>query len=210
MIRILLADDHSIFRAGLKKILADQGDMLIAGEVDHGDRVIPALQREEWNLLVLDVSMPGKGSLEIITHARRVKPELPILLLTMHRDHLMAARFLKAGARGYLTKDCGLDQLLLAIRKVASGRRCIDEELNDLIFDQLDGGDDAPLHTRLSHREFTVLCSIASGLTVTRIADELALSVSAISSYRNRLLAKLGLENNAQLTRYALEHHLVK
>ncbi|MEO5330931.1 MAG: response regulator transcription factor [Magnetococcus sp. YQC-5] len=209
MIRILLADDHSIFRAGLKKILADQTDIEVAGEVDNGDHVLAFLQNNSCNLLVLDVSMPGKSCLEIIQHALRNNPTLPIMILTMHQDHLMATRFIKAGAKGYLTKDCGLDQLLKAIRRVAAGRRHIDEELTDLIFDQMEGGNETSCHTMLSNREYTVLCRIASGLTVTQIADELSLSISSISSYRNRLLRKLNLENNAQLIRYAIENHLL-
>ncbi|MBF0138000.1 MAG: response regulator transcription factor [Magnetococcus sp. DMHC-1] len=209
-IRILLADDHSIFRAGLKKILADQTDLCVTGEVDDGDQVLPTIKQGEWDLLLLDISMPGKSALEIVTLCKKIRPDLPILILTMHRDQLMATRFIKAGARGYLTKDCGLDQLLLGMRKVAAGRRHMDPELADLIFEHMDGRIESPPHALLSDREYTVLCHIASGLTVTRIAEKLSLSVSAISSYRLRLLNKLGFENNAQLTRYALENNLLK
>lgn len=210
MIRILMADDHSLFRLGLKRVLADQASMRIEGEVDHGDLVMAALQKEAWDLLLLDVSMPGKSVLELLPQIRRTFPELPVLILTMHRDPLMAMRFLRAGARGYLTKDCGLDEMILALRKVAAGRRHVDSELADLLLEQLDAGEDTPPHALLSNREYTVLCRIASGRTVSQISAELALSLSAVSSYRNRLLRKLGLENNAQLTHYALKNDLVK
>ncbi|MEO5340462.1 MAG: response regulator transcription factor [Magnetococcus sp. MYC-9] len=210
MIHILLADDHSIFREGLKKILSGSPDMIIAGEVESGDQVMAALQKGPWDILLLDVSMPGKGALELVAQIRRLLPELPVMILTMHCDQALATRFIRAGARGYLTKDCGLSQLLQAIRKVAAGHRHVDTALADMILEHMSNHSDAPPHTLLSDREFTVLCRIASGQTVTQIAEALALSVSAISSYRGRLLNKLGLENNAQLTHYALKNDLVK
>ncbi|MBF0294482.1 MAG: response regulator transcription factor [Magnetococcales bacterium] len=211
MIRILLADDHSIFREGLKRILSERDDMRITGEVDNGDLLLTTLRKGAWDLVLLDVSMPGKSSLELVVQIRRLMPELPVLILTMHCDRMLASRFIRAGARGYLTKDCGLQQLLHAIRKVARGQRHLDEEVADIILDALgNASPDTPPHAGLSNREFTVLCRIASGQTVTRIAEELSLSVSAISSYRTRLLHKLGMENNAQLTHYAFKHDLIK
>ncbi|MBF0400299.1 MAG: response regulator transcription factor [Magnetococcales bacterium] len=211
MIRILLADDHSIFREGLKKILSGYPDMVIAGEVENGDQVLAALQKEPWDILLLDVSMPGKSALELVSQIRRLLPALPVMILTMHCDQALATRFIRAGAKGYLTKDCGLAQLLHALRKVAAGHRYVDAALADLILDHMSNiNGEAPSHTLLSDREFTVLCRIASGQTVTQIAEALSLSISAISSYRSRLLQKLGLENNAQLTNYALKNNLVK
>ncbi|MBF0144566.1 MAG: response regulator transcription factor [Magnetococcales bacterium] len=211
MIRILLADDHSIFREGLKRILAERQDMVIAGEVENGDEVVIRLQAEPWDLLLLDVSMPGKNTLELVTLIHQQWPALPILILTMHRDRELAIRFIRAGARGFLTKDCGLEQLLHGIGRVAMGNRYIDEEMADDLMEHIaNNNGDTPPHSLLSNREFTVLCRIASGQTVTRIAADLSLSISAISSYRNRLLTKLGLENNAQLTHYALKNNLVK
>ncbi|MBF0109502.1 MAG: response regulator transcription factor [Magnetococcales bacterium] len=212
MIRILLGDDHSIFREGLKRILAERQDMLIAGEGENGDEVLQLLHSSAvWDLLLLDVSMPGKNVLELVTEIHRRWPTLPILILTMHRDRELAIRFIRAGAKGFLTKDCGLGQLLRGIVKVAAGSRYIDEEVADFLLEHLAGDSGAaPPHALLSNREFTVLCRIASGQTVSQIASELSLSISAISSYRNRVLNKLKLDNNAQLTHYALKNDLLK
>ncbi|MBF0622556.1 MAG: response regulator transcription factor [Magnetococcales bacterium] len=209
MIDILLVDDHNIFREGLKKILNDLPDMAIAGEAKNGDEALKAINKKSWDLVLMDVSMPGKSPLEILTHARRMKLSAPFLMLTMHHDELLAMRFIKAGAKGYLTKDCDLEILIKAIRKVATGGRHITPDLADRIFDALDSNLEQPRHTRLSHREFTVLCKIASGLTISAIAKELSISISTASTYRKRILEKMDMKNSAELTNYALKNDLV-
>ncbi|MBF0144945.1 MAG: response regulator transcription factor [Magnetococcales bacterium] len=210
MIRILVVDDHKMFRKGLVLILEDAGDMQVAGEAENGDEAMKMILRQEWDLVLLDVSLPGKSALELIHHTLLKKPQLPILILTMHHDELLAVRFMKAGARGFLTKDSDPALLVQAIRRIVSGHRHISPELAERILDiSTDSDPSIPLHQKLSNREFTVMCQIASGKTVGTIAEELGISSRTASTYRSRILEKLHLNNNAELTHYAFKHNLL-
>ncbi|MBF0622183.1 MAG: response regulator transcription factor [Magnetococcales bacterium] len=209
MIRIFIADDHAIVRAGLSHMLAETGDMRVDGEASDGQQAIQRILKESWDVVLLDVSMPGKDGLEVLRRVRQGKPDLPILILTMHDEELMALRFLKAGASGYITKDSAPDQLVQAIRKVVSGGRHISSDLAERMLMEWNSDVDKALHERLSDREFTVLRHLASGKTVGIIAEELGLSPRTISTYRTRLLEKMGMKNNSELTHYAMKFGLV-
>ncbi|MBF0186519.1 MAG: response regulator transcription factor [Magnetococcales bacterium] len=210
MIRILLVDDHAIVRAGLRHLLNQTGDMEVAGEAADGNEAVKRMTEESWDVVLLDISMPGKDGLEVLRHVRAVKPDLPILILTMHDEELLALRYLKAGAAGYVTKDSAPEQLEKAIRRVVSGGRHIDQEMAERLVMAWDTDVDRPLHGTLSDREYTVLCRIASGKTVTTIAEDLGLSPRTVSTYRSRILDKMKMKNNAELTHYALKYGLVE
>lgn len=199
-----------MFRKGLALILDDAGDMHVAGEAQNGDDAMKMILRQEWDMVLLDVTLPGKSTLEIIAQTLQKKPHLPILVLTMHDDEMLAVRFMKAGAKGFLTKDSDPALLVQAIRRVVAGHRHISPELAERILDSATTTDSELLpHQKLSNREFTVLCQIASGKTIGTIAQDLGISSRTASTYRSRILEKLNLNNNAELTHYAFKHNLV-
>ena len=206
MIRILLADDHSLMRDGLRGILAKAPDIDVAAEASNGDEVLARVKSEEFDLAVLDLSMPGLAGISLIKRLKIEKPKLRILVLSMHGESQYAARALKAGASGYLTKDSAAPQLIGAIRKIAAGGVHISEAAAA----QLIGGNsaDAAPHSVLSDREYEVLRHIVAGRSVTDIADQLNLSVKTVSTHKARILQKLNLSGTAELVRYALEHKL--
>lgn len=209
MIRVLLADDHAIVRAGLKEILADTGDITVAAEAINGQEVMARIRGQDYDVAVLDMSMPGRSGIELIKQVKDEKPKLRILVLTMHSEEQYAVRALKAGASGYLTKDSAAEQLVAAIRKVAAGGAYVSPETAErLVLDAASRPEAAP-HTLLSDREFQVLRLIAGGQTVGEIARQLALSVKTVSTHKTRILQKMGLANQAELIRYALEHKLL-
>lgn len=209
MIRILIADDHSIVREGLKQVLKSEPEFDVAGEAENGQQAINMIQNEAWDLVLLDIAMPDKDGLEVLKQVRKTKPKLPILIFTMHDEDLLAMRFLKAGASGFLTKDCPPEELLTAIRKIAGGKKHLEPEMVERLLLQWDDDHDTPPHQRLSDREFTVLRLIASGKTVGEIAELLNLSSRTVSTYRSRMLTKMKMKNNAELTHYALKNDLV-
>lgn len=207
MLRVLIADDHQIVRCGLKQIVAGETDLAVQGEAGNAGEVLARLQQGDIDLLLTDLSMPGLSDLDFISRIRAAAPRLPILVFSMHDEAQLVARVLRAGASGYVTKACPASTLLAAIRKVAQGGRFIDPALIDaMIFEPID---DRPPHAALSHREFDVLKLCAAGLPLTEIGRRLRLSAKTISTYKTRVMEKLGLENNADLVRYALRHHLV-
>lgn len=209
MIRVLLADDHAIVRAGLKEILADTGDIAVAGEATNGPEVMACVRGQDYDVAVLDMSMPGRSGIELIKQVKSEKPKLRILVLTMHSESQYAVRALKAGASGYLTKEAAAEQLVAAIRRIAGGGAYVSPETAErLVLDAAPQADAAP-HTLLSDREFQVLQMIASGRTVGDIAKRLSLSVKTVSTHKTRILQKMGLANQAELIRYALEHKLL-
>lgn len=209
MINILVADDHPIVRQGLKGILSSERDMAVLGEAQDGREVLRLLGKEEWDVLILDISMPGKDGLELLQDLKRLRPKLPVLILSGHPEEQYAMRVLKAGASGYLTKESALEELVTAIRKVLSGRKYISAALAERLLFEIEADGEKPLHESLSGREYQVMCMLASGKTGSEIADELLLSVKTVSTYRTRILAKMGLKNNAELIRYAVDNHLV-
>lgn len=209
MINVLIADDHPVVVQGLKQIVAETSDIVIKGEAGNGKEVLQQVRTGRWDVVVLDVTMPGTHGLDLLKQLKAHDPKLRILVLSMHPEDDYAVRLLRAGASGYLSKRSVSDQLVEAIRKVAQGGKYVSPALAEkLVFDLDIDPDDLP-HKRLSDREFQVFCLIASGMTVTEIAEELSLSVKTVSTYRARILDKMNMQRNAELTRYAIEHELV-
>ena len=210
MIRIVIADDHAILRQGVRQILLAQSDMDVVGEAANYSEVMQQVRREECDVLLLDIAMPGKNGIDTLKQVKQEYPKLSVLVLSMYPEDQYAIRALKAGASGYLTKVTAADQLVQAIRQVTRGRRYITAELAESLAANISGNQDVPAHELLSDREFQTLRQIAAGRTLAQIGEELALSPKTVSVYRARLLAKLQLSTNAELTRYALEHNLVE
>lgn len=209
MVRILIADDHPIVREGLKQILSETQDMQLVGEASNGREVMEQVERGLADVVVLDISMPGESGLDVLRKLRARHPTLPILMLSIHSEDQYAIRSLRAGASGYLTKESLPDELVTAIRRVAQGRRYVTEALAEKLVTRLDSGLERPPHESLSDREYQVMRMIASGKALKRIATELGLSPKTVSTYRARVLEKTGLRNNADITRYALQHDLI-
>lgn len=209
MIKVLIADDHAIVRQGLKQILAETDDMMVAGEAGTGAEVIGKIREGDWGVVLLDISMPGKSGIDTLKQIKEEKPKLPVLVLSMYPEEHYAIRLLKAGASGYLTKESAPELLVTAIRRVAGGKKYISPSLAETLAHELGGDSEKPLHGMLSDREYQIFCAIASGKTVSDIAAALSLSVKTISTYRARILEKMKMKNNAELTYYAMKHHLV-
>jgi two-component system invasion response regulator UvrY len=209
MIRILIADDHPVVRQGLKQVLADEPDMEVVGEAANANEVLEKTRSEPCDIVLLDITMPGRGGLEVLKDLKRERAKLPVLVLSMHPEDQFGVRVLKAGAAGYLTKESAPEELVKAIRKVCSGGKYVSPLLAEQLASHLDSGQQAEPHETLSDREYQVLCLIASGKRVGDIANDLSLSVKTISTYRLRILEKMELRTNAELTRYALERHLI-
>ncbi len=207
MNRLLIADDHGVVRRGLKQLLAGEEGLMVAAEAAQGGEVLEQLRHAVFELLVMDMSMPGISGLDLIRRVKAEKPSLPILVLSMHNETQLVARALKAGATGYVAKDSDPDILLAAIRKILGGGRFIDPALVDKVVFGAPADEGAP-QERLSDREYEVLQLLAKGLSLVEIGDRLHVSSKTISTHKTRLMQKLGLENNADLLRYALEQGL--
>jgi len=207
--RILIADDHEVVRRGLKETLNEAFSRVIFGEANTAQEALTSVARQDWDVVILDISMPGKSGLDILDDLHRMRPRLPILLLSMHPERQYARRALKSGAAGYLTKESVCDELKEAVRRVQAGGRYVSAKLAEELAFDLGHRRDAPAHELLSDREFQVLRMIASGMTVTQIADEIALSVKTVSTYRSRILEKTGMKTTGELIRYALQAGLV-
>jgi DNA-binding NarL/FixJ family response regulator len=209
MIRVLIADDHTLMRDGLKQILATAGDMQVAGEASDGFQTLERVRGGDWDLLLLDMSMPGRSGIELIKQIKAEKPRLPILVLSMHKESEYAVRSIRAGAAGYLCKDSASQQLLAAIRSVAGGGRFIGPDVaTDLAFGLIQR-DDRPLHALLSDREFLIFRKLTAGDGVGEIAARLNLSAKTVSTYKARVLQKMQMSSVAELVRYGLEHNLL-
>jgi DNA-binding NarL/FixJ family response regulator len=209
MIRVLIADDHAIVRQGLRQILTDTPDMEVGGEAANGFEALQKIRGAgPWDVVLLDVSMPGKNGIDTLKQIKDECPRLPVLVLSMYPEDQYAVRLLKAGAAGYLTKESAPEQLVSAIRTVAAGRKYISPTVAELLASEISRDTEQPLHAALSDREFEILRLIASGMTPTDIAAQLRLSVKTVSTYRVRLLEKMQLKNNAELTHYAVKHGL--
>jgi len=207
--RILIADDHAVFRRGLRETISEAFPRVTFGEARTAEETLESVRRHDWEILILDISMPGKSGLDILNDLKRLRPKLPILLLSMHPEEQFARRALKSGAAGYLTKESVPEELKEAVRKVVNGGRYVSATFAEKLAVDLTEGADIPIHELLSDREFQVLRMIASGKTVKEIADEIALSVKTVSTYRARILEKTGMKTNAELIRYALQTQLV-
>jgi two-component system invasion response regulator UvrY len=209
-IRVFIADDHAIVREGLKQILAEQRDIIVAGEAENGLDAIKLFRKSRCHVMLLDISMPDRNGIEVLKQIKQERPDLAVLMLSMHREDQYAIRALKAGAAGYLTKQSAPRELVTAIRQVAGGQKYVSATLAQALASQVGTDHDAPPHDALSDREFQTLTMIASGKTVSEIARELSLSVKTVSEYRARLLAKMNLKTSAELTHYAIRNQLVE
>ncbi|NOY68347.1 MAG: response regulator transcription factor [Deltaproteobacteria bacterium] len=209
MIKIMIADDHAVVREGLKQIISDTPNMIVVAEAENGDTVMEMLGRVKPDVIVLDISMPDTNIIELLKAINASKQKVRVLVLSMHPESQYAERVFAAGACGYLTKDSAPDLLITAIRKVAANKHYVSESLGEALASRLDRNAERPLHQSLSNREYQVLCMFASGKTVKEIAEDLCLSDKTISTYRKRILEKMGMETNAELIRYAIRHNLV-
>ncbi len=209
MIQILIVDDHAILRRGLKEILEREFRDVSIGGAGTAEQALTQLDSEKWDLVILDITMPGRSGVDVLRHLKALRPKLPVLVLSMHPEDQYGKRVLKAGASGYMNKESAPEELIKAVRKLLSGGRYVSPTLAETLAVGLGRDDGTPPHERLSDREFEVLRKMASGKTVGQIAQELHLSVPTVSTYRARILEKMGMSNTAELIRYALSHHLV-
>jgi two-component system, NarL family, invasion response regulator UvrY len=210
MLKILIADDHPIFRRGLKQIISENNDMMVAGEAANGLEALDMVRSASYDVILLDITMPGKDGIDVLSRLKKDMPGLPVLMLSMHPEEQYAIRALALGASGYLTKESASDELVTAIRKVSAHGKYVSSSLAERLAGYLELTRGKPLHETLSNREFKVMRMIASGKTATEIARELSLSVKTISTHRSRLLRKMGMKNNAELTHYSIANHLVE
>ena len=209
IIKVFIADDHAIVREGLKQILAETRDILVAGEAENGLEAVKLFRKSECQVMLLDISMPDRSGIDVLKQIKKEKPDLAVLMLSMHREDQYAIRSLKAGASGYLTKQSAPRELVNAIRQVADGQKYISPALAQELANHVGEDHEAPPHDALSDREYQTLTMIASGKTVGVIAKELSLSVKTVSEYRARLLVKMKLKNSAELTHYAIKNGLL-
>jgi DNA-binding NarL/FixJ family response regulator len=208
--KILLADDHTVVRHGLKQILANEFKRAHFGEARNAQEALDLAWKDNWDVVVLDITMPGRSGLDVLREIKKSKPNLPVLVLSMHPENQFAVRVLKRGASGYMTKESAASELVWAIKKVLAGGRYVSSSLAEKLATYLATDTQKPAQELLSDREFQVLRLIASGKIVSEIAQELSLSVKTISTYRTRILQKMGLRNNAELMHYAMQHQLVQ
>jgi DNA-binding NarL/FixJ family response regulator len=204
-----MVDDHAIVREGLKRILGSVQDMEVAGEAATVAEALTLLHQQPFDLVLLDIALPGKSGLELLKFLKTEFPTLPVLILSMYPEDQYAVRVLKQGANGYLTKETAPELLVHAIRRVAAGRKYVSQNLAERLAREIGTQTDKPLHEKLSNREFEILRQIASGHTLTEIAQALCLSVKTVSTYRRRIIEKTGLRNNADMTHYAIANGLV-
>jgi DNA-binding NarL/FixJ family response regulator len=207
---ILVADDHAIVRRGLTQLLSDELEGARFGEAATATDAVQAVRSGEWDLVVLDISLPGRSGLDVLKEIKAARPKLPVLILSMYPEEQFAVRALRAGAAGYLTKQTAPEELVGAVRKVLRGGRYVSASLAERLANEIGGSPEKEPHETLSDREFQVLRLIASGLSLTAIADALTISVQTVSTYRTRLLEKMGMTTNADLSRYARLHGLIE
>jgi DNA-binding NarL/FixJ family response regulator len=208
-VRVLIADDHAVVRRGVKDILREGFPRAVFGEAQDAAQTLDLVRKEKWDLLILDITMPGRGGLDVLIELRRLRVKLPVLVLSMHHEKQYAVRVLKSGAAGYVTKDKAPEQLVIAVSKVLAGGKYVSPELGEALVDDLSLSD-KPLHENLSEREFQVMCMLAQAKTLKEVADELFLSIKTVSTYHVRLLEKMQMTRDAELVRYAIEHQLVE
>ena len=207
--KILLADDHAILRMGLKQMLMDDRTTFEVGEASTGRETLDMLRQGKWDLLILDINMPDRSGVDILRQIQASHPELKVLVLSGFPERQYAVNMIRAGASGYLNKEMAPEELLAAVKMVLSGRRYVSAALAELLFTELDHDSEKPAHTQLSEREFQIFCKLAKGSSVSAIGGELCLSVKTISTYRSRLMEKMGFSSNADITTYALRNNLI-
>jgi two-component system invasion response regulator UvrY len=211
VLRIFIADDHPIVREGLKQIIAKTSDMTVVGEAADGQQLLDKMRGNQVDVVLLDISMPGRSGLDVLKQLKTQWPKIRLLVLSQHPEDQYALRVLRAGAAGYMTKESASEQLIIAIRKVASGGKYVSPSLAEHLASDLDGGPgDRPLHTNLSDREYEVMRMIAEGKSVSEIGEELSLSVKTISTYRTRILSKMNMTKNADIIHYGIRSGLIQ
>jgi two-component system, NarL family, invasion response regulator UvrY len=209
VIKVLIADDHAILRRGLQEILLREFDGVICGDAENAEQVLAQVQTQDWDFVILDITMPGRSGLDVLKNIKDLRPKLPVLVLSMHPEDQYGRRVLKAGASGYMNKESAPEELIKAIRRILAGGRYVSATLAERLAVDLNVDVGRPVHEQLSDRELEVLCKIATGRTVGQIAEELHLSVPTVSTYRARILEKMNLSNTAELIHYAVRNHLV-
>jgi two-component system invasion response regulator UvrY len=209
-IKILIADDHAIVREGLKQIVAEEKDILVEGEAENSEQLMELLEKGKWSLVVLDINMPGKSGLEALKDIKLQYPELPVLILSMFSEDQYGIRAIKAGASGYLKKVSAPTELVTAIRKIVSGGKYINPSLAEKLADKFGDTSKASLHENLSDREYQIMCNIALGKSAEEIAQDLSISINTVYTYRNRILDKMSMKSNVELTQYVLSNKLIE
>jgi len=209
MLRIIIADDHTVVRRGLKQILLDEFPSAVIEEAADADLLLKKVFKEEWDIVISDLSMPGRSGMDALQQIKLHNPKLPVLILSVHSEEHYAIRVLKAGASGYLNKESAPEELINAVRRLLMGKKYITPTIAEQLASGLDKDSEKPLHEILSDREFEVLKLLASGKSVSDIADQMVLSVTTVSTYRARIMAKMNLKTNADLTLYAIENKLI-
>jgi two-component system, NarL family, invasion response regulator UvrY len=209
VINVLVADDHEVVRRGLRQILAETGDILVSAEAASAHDVMRLVRQQRFDVVVLDISLPGGNGIELIGEIRKERPDARVLILTVYSEEQYAVRAIKAGAAGFLTKESASDRLIEAVRKIAAGGRYVSAELAETMASLLAGETVGHPHERLSDREFEILKLLASGKTVSQVAQQLSLSVKTVSTHRTRILKKMNMKTNAELTHYAVKNGLV-
>jgi len=210
MIRILIADDHEIVRAGLKQFLAGADDLLVAGEAGSGAETIELVRNGGFDLVLLDIRMPDGSGIDTLGRLKALQPELPVLMLSGFAEEQYALNLLRAGAAGYISKEAAPEELVKAIRTVHAGRKYVSADLAQILAEGVSGNSDKPLHEQLSKREFQIFCRLAAGESVSQIGEQLLISVKTVSTYRSRVLEKMGLKSNADITYYAIKNGLIQ
>ena len=209
MVNIIIVDDHPIVRQGLKQILSEEPDMAVFGEAQNSQEVLELIHKQDWDIVVLDISMPGRGGLDVLKEIKHERPKLPVLILSIHPEDQYAVRALKAGASGYLTKESAPEALVRAIRKILRGGKYVSSTLAEKLAYNLEAETEKPLHETLSDREYQVMLMIAQGKTTNAIAEEMALSIKTVSTYRARILEKMKMNTIADITYYVIKNNLL-
>lgn len=209
MLRILIADDHAIIRKGLKLILLQEYPTAIIEEVSDAESAIKETIANDWDVIICDLSMPGKSGLEVVQHVKDNCPHIPVLILSIHPEEQYAIRAIKAGAAGYLSKDAATQELTKAVQRVLQGRKYVSSVISEKLLLSLDTMNDKLAHELLSEREFNVFKLIANGSSVTHVANKLSIGITTVSTHRARILSKMNMKTNADLTRYAIDHKLI-
>lgn len=208
-VRIIIADDHAIFREGLKQVIETTVDMTVADEASNGQELLQKVQNNDYDMAILDITMPGRNGLDVLVELKNIKPKLPVLVMSMHPEEQFALRAYKSGASGYLTKSSPSTELLDALHKLSLGKKYVSSGLAESLVSGLSDVSQNDLQNSLSNREYQVMSLIGSGKTVGKIADELSLSVKTVSTYRAHILRKLNMKNNAEVTRFVIENNLL-
>jgi len=209
MIKVHIADDHPLIREGLKRILEGSPDIVVTGEASNGQELLKKVRKNDYDVVLVDISMPGRNGLDVLKQLKNIRPNLHILILSIFPEELYGVRALKAGASGYLTKKSTPHELIMAIKKVSKGKKYINPSLSEKLASDIKADTKKPLHERLSDREYEVMCKIASGKTVKEIAEELSLAISTISTHRSHILEKMNMKKNAELAYYVIKEGLI-